>query len=236
MIDKLFSPGSKIELHPIRKGPKKDGEKDRIYISQINQVLGEDKIEILMPIEQGKLILLPVNSMYSVVAFTSKGMFQCDVRIIERYKSGNIHLQVVELVTPIKKYQRREYYRYSCSLPITTRRLEDAEKERLVWDHDLPGVQGIVIDIGGGGIRFLTEQMYEAGEDIICCVKLESRGELKEIQALGRVLSSKEVTKGNEKKEVRVRFEIISNSTREEIIQFIFEDERRRRRKNNSWH
>ena len=235
MINKLFSPGSKIELHPIRKGPKKDGERDRIYISQINQVLGEDKVEILMPIEQGKLILLPVNSLYKIVAFTANGMFQSDARVTERYKSGNIYLQVVELVTPIKKYQRREYYRYSCSLPITTRRLEDAEKERLVWDQDLPGVPGVAIDIGGGGIRFLTEQMYEPGEDIICCVKLECSGVVKEIQALGRVLSAKEVTKGNEKTEVRVRFEIISNSTREEIIQFIFEDERRRR-KNNSWH
>lgn len=235
MINKFFSPGSKVELHPIQSQKNKDGVKGKIYVSQINQVLGEDRIEVLMPIEKGKLILLPVNSMYRIVAFTSQGLFQCDVRVTERYKSENIYLQVVELLTPVKKYQRREYYRYDCSLPITTRKLEEPEKEKLVWDQDLPGMPAIAIDIGGGGIRFLTEEFYEPGEDIICCVKLEYLGVIKEIQALGKVLSSKEVTKGNTKKEVRVQFEIISNSAREEIIQFIFEDERKRR-KNNSWH
>lgn len=235
MIDKFFSPGSKVELHPIQKERKKDGEKSKIYISQINQVLGEDRVEVMMPIEKGKLILLPVNSMYRMVAFTSQGLFQSDIRVIDRYKSDNIYLQVVELLTPIKKYQRREYYRYSCSLPITTRKLEEAEKEKLIWDQDLPGMPAIAIDIGGGGIRFLTEELYEPGEDIICCVNLEYMGIVKEIQALGKILSSKEVTKGNTKKEVRLQFEIISNSAREEIIQFIFEDERKRR-KNESWH
>ena len=235
MIEKYFSPGGKVELHPIKKDSKGDGGKSKIYISQINQVLEEDKIEIMMPIEQGKLILLPVNSMYKIVVFTSHGLFQSDVRVTERYKSGNIYLQAMELVTPIKKYQRREYYRHSCSLPITTRHLEDGEKGNLVWDQDLPGMPGIAIDIGGGGIRFLTEEIYEVEEEIICCMNFETDSGVKEIQALGKVLSTKEVTKGNEKKEVRVQFEVISNTAREEIIQFIFEDERKRRMK-NSWH
>lgn len=235
MIEKYFAPGGKIELHPIKRNLKKDGGKPKIYISQINQVLEEDKIEIMMPIEQGKLILLPLNSMYKIVVFTAHGLFQSDVRVTERYKSGNIYLQAMELVTPIKKYQRREYYRHSCSLPIMTRHLEDGERGKLVWDQDMPGMSGIAIDIGGGGIRFLTEEIYEVGEEIITCMSLETSTGLKEIQALGKVLSTKEVTKGNEKKEVRVQFEIISNTAREEIIQFIFEDERKRR-KNNSWH
>ena len=232
MIDKLFSPGSKIELHPIRKGPKKDGEKDRIYISQINQVLGEDKVEILMPIEQGKLILLPVNSMYSVVAFTSNGMFQSDVRIIERYKSGNIYLQVLELISGIKKYQRREYYRYSCNVPVFSRCLTKEEKEHLIWDETKKGIEGETLDIGGGGVRYLVEQEIPAEEMVICYLQLEIKNAVKEVQAVGKVLSVKPI-RDSKKFEIRVQFEKISNAAREQIIQYIFEDERKRRKKSS---
>lgn len=235
MMDKIFSPGVKIEIHPLKKGEGAKSEKPKIYISQINQILDESKIEIMMPIDQGKLILLPANSLQRIVAVTSHGLFQCDVKVTERYKVDNIYLQLLEMVAPVKRYQRREYYRYSCSVPMTTRRLEESEKETLIWDHNLPGMVATSLDLGGGGVRFITEGLYEPGEDIICCIQLEVSGMLKEIQALGRVLSSKEITKGNSKKEVRVQFELLSNSAREEIIQFIFEDERRRR-KNNSWH
>ncbi|MBR5579206.1 MAG: flagellar brake protein [Lachnospiraceae bacterium] len=235
MIDKYFSPGVKVEIHPIVKGENQKVGRNKIYISQINQVIDEDKIEIMMPIDQGKLILLPINSLCKMVSITSNGLFECNIKITDRYKSGNVYLQLVEMVTPIKKYQRREYYRYSCSVPITTRKLEESEKIKMNWDHDLPGIPATALDIGGGGLRFLTDVFYETGEDIVCCLRLETLGVTKEIQALGRVLSSREITRGNDKREVRVQFEVISNSAREEIIQFIFEDERRRR-KNNSWH
>jgi len=50
---------------------------------------------------------------------------------------------------------------------------------------------------------------------------------------MGKILSITPVKENRENREVRVQFEKISNSAREEIIQFIFEDERKRRSKNN---
>lgn len=235
MIDKYFSSGAKIELHQISNAPLKEGEEKKSYLSQINEILDEYKLDIMMPIENGKLILLPQNAKFRLVSVTGQGLYECNVKVIDRYKSGRVYLQALEVISEIKKYQRREYYRYSCSIPITTRRLEEHEKETLVWDQDMPGMEALAVDIGGGGVRFLTEQEYQIGEDIISIIKLEYDNGVKEIQALGKVLSTKEVVKGLTKKEVRIQFDIISNAAREDIIQYIFEDERRRRKK-DSWH
>ena len=64
---------------------------------------------------------------------------------------------------------------------------------------------------------------------VVCGIKLEFKNGVREIQALGKVLSSKPVSNTG-KKEVRVQFEIISATAREDIIQYIFEDERKRRK------
>ena len=59
-------------------------------------------------------------------------------------------------------------------------------------------------------------------------------GKVKEIQAMGKILGIKPVRDKKEVREVRVQFEDISNAAREDIVQYIFEDERKRRSRNNS--
>ena len=233
MLGKYVTAGNKIELHPIQRNTYNDkATEERIYFSKINQILEDDKLEIMMPIEGSKIVLLPRHLVYNLVIYTGNGLYQCDVKIGERYKAGNIYLQQLELITGLKKCQRREYYRYSCSIPVFTRTLEEEEKQNLVWDDTKKGKEGTAIDIGGGGMRFLIDEEYLRDELLICSMKLELKNSEKEIQALGKVLSISPV-KDSKLFEVRVQFEKISNIAREHIIQYIFEDERKRRKKNS---
>jgi hypothetical protein len=91
----------------------------------------------------------------------------------------------------------------------------------------------MVVDIGGGGVRFITIEDYELEELIICCFDLEVRGQNKKMQVLGKVLSKKKVPDEEQKQEFRVQFTNITPAEREEIIQYIFEEERKQRRKQN---
>ena len=233
MLGKYVTAGNKIELHPIQRNTYNDEIKEeRIYFSKINQVLEDDKLEIMMPIEGSKIVLLPRHLVYNLVIYTGNGLYQCDVKVGERYKAGNIYLQQLELINGLKKCQRREYYRYSCSVPVFTRALDEVEKQNLVWDDTIKGKECTAIDIGGGGMRFLSEEGYPKDELIICQMNLELKNSEKDIQALGKVLSVSHVN-DSELFEVRVQFEKISNIAREHIIQFIFEDERKRRKKNS---
>ena len=235
MIEKYLSPGDKVEIRFAQRmaiTEENTEPKYNIYLSKISQMLDEDQIEILMPIEQSRMVLLPRNAIGSLVVYTSNGLYQCDVKVGERYKKDNIYLQVLELVSGIKKYQRREFYRYNCTIPVFSRTLTEEEQKSMVWDETQKGIEGSTLDIGGGGIRYMVSEQMTSGEHVICYLKLEIKNSVKEIQALGKILSVRPV-KDSDLFEVRVQFEKISNAAREQIIQYIFEDERKRRKKNS---
>lgn len=235
MIEKYLSPGDKVEIRFAQRMALTDENTERkykTYLSKINQMLDEDQIEILMPIEQSRMVLLPRNAMGTLVIYTSNGLFQCEVKVADRYKKDNIYLQVLELISGIKKYQRREYYRYSCTVPVFSRCLSEEEQKTMVWDETQKGIEGSTLDIGGGGVRYLVSEQMTSGEMVICYLELEIKNTVKEIQALGKILSVRPVKDSN-LFEVRVQFEKISNAAREQIIQYIFEDERKRRKKSN---
>lgn len=234
MLEKYFTPGEKVELHSINKAlASKEDEKPKIYFSKINQILLEDKIEIMMPMEQAKFVLLPRNIIFNMIAYSGNGLFECKVKVGERYKIGNIYLQVLEVVSSVKRRQRREFYRYDCSLPIYCRHMSPEEQETMVWDQEITGVECTAIDLGGGGVRFITDAFFDESVPVICAIELTVRGRIKEIQAMGKILSIKQMKERKETREVRVQFEDISNAAREDIVQYIFEDERRRRSKSN---
>ena len=171
MIEKYFNLGEKIELHSKANA---DGKK-KMYVSQVNRILSEDKIEILMPIVQSKIVLLPQNAKYMMVIYTDNGLFDCMIKVVDRYKNGDLYVHAIQLESAIKKYQRREFYRCDCSIPVLTRKLEDIETETLIWNEHIRGKEGTALDISGGGMRFLTEQDYDVGEYIVCALKLTDR-------------------------------------------------------------
>ena len=157
-------------------------------------------------------------------------MLKTLLKCVRQYKKDSIYLLAMEIITKVKGYQRREYYRYGCTLPVFTRQLTEEEMAKRIWDVNKEGKEGVMLDLGGGGIRFVTKEEYQPDTMILCCFCLDFGGTEQEYQIAGKVLSTTITGKNDDKYEVRVQFEDVTNLTREEIIQFIFEDERRQKR------
>jgi hypothetical protein len=104
-------------------------------------VTSDDRIEVLMPFERGKIVLLPVDGEYSLCFYSTKGLFQCFAKIVDRYRSDNMYILVLDLTSELSKLQRREYYRFSCALELKSRLCSKEEQEAFeneVW-MDLGG-------------------------------------------------------------------------------------------------
>ncbi|MCM1534750.1 MAG: flagellar brake protein [Clostridium sp.] len=239
MLSKLIEEGNRVELSAvdteINMNPQ---ENQKIYYSKVYNILSEDTMEIYMPMEQTKLILLPVDGEYNMVLYTEEhGLFQSFVRIIDRYKSNNVYILVVELTSNLRKYQRREYYRFSCALEMCSRNLEEDEvqaieqKSPYILQPTLPLKRSVIVDISGGGLRFMSTQRYEPGSLIYCSYYLARGKESKQYEVVGKVLDVKELAHRPGTFEHRVQYYDLDVKTREEIIKFIFEEERKERRK-----
>lgn len=230
MSMKFLEAGQKIEMRHISHRIAKEGEQVKVHITQIYDILGENSLEVLMPIENAKMTLLPLNAVYTLIIYTRNGVYHCDARVKAHYKKEKVYLNRLEVISTVNRYQRREYYRYACDLPIFSRLLTEKEMETKIWDTNNEGIPGEMLDLGGGGVRFLTTEQYEKGDMILCRFTLSLPHGEQEYHILGTVLSLVTAGKYGNKFEARVQFEDITNLTREEIIQFIFEDERRQKK------
>lgn len=240
MLSNFITEGNRIELQAIDRG-EENAEDRKVYLSQVHEILSEDKMEIRMPMEKTKLLLLPVDAEFDMVIYGESGLYQCFVRVIDRYKSENVYLLVVELTSNLRKHQRREYYRFSCALEMCSRTLEATEIEALenkrpyALTPGLPLKQSVIVDLSGGGLRFLAAQDYAPDSLIYISYALLKSGERKQYELVGKVLSVKELENRPGTYEHRVKYVNIDNDTREEIIRYIFEEERKNLRKERSY-
>ena len=233
MIEKYVFPGQRVELKAVNL---KEGEKNKTHNTKVYDVVGEDRIEIIMPMEQTKLILLPVDGEYGLCFYSGAVLYECVARVIDRYKSNNVYILLMELETNLRKFQRREYYRYSCALEMDSRNIceeEIANEERNEYAlvPGLPLKRSIIVDISGGGLRFVSDYKYDKDSVILCHYTLMIKGETREFDLVSKILDVKEITTGKGGYEHRVQYLNAHSQDREEIIQYIFDEERKNRKR-----
>lgn len=241
MLSKFVREGDRVELIPVAKNSKNSSvdseEGTKSYATKVATIIDDDTVELLMPMEQTKLILLPVDAEYNVVFYTAAGLYQCFATVEDRYKSGALFLVQISLTSNLRKYQRREFYRFSCALEMCARNLEkeevDAvEKNAKVWlQPGKPIRRSVIVDISGGGLRFMSNQKYEPGSMLYISYNLVKGTVRKQYELVGKVLSVREIENRPGTYEHRVQYHNIDDNSREEIIQFIFEEERKSRNK-----
>ncbi len=238
MLSNIVKPGDKLELQKVERIKENGGELVRkIYHSSVCEILSEDRLEITMPMEKGKLILLQVDSEYELYFYTENGLYQCLARIVDRYKTDNIYMILVELTSNLRKQQRREYFRFSCALEMNARGVSEEELKVSLQSGEKLSVsaeklsKGIIVDISGGGLRFVIDQMYEVDSLVNCVYHLLVEGKSKEYNLVGKVLSVKELSNRPGVFEHRVQYVNINVDEREEIIRYIFQEERKHRKK-----
>lgn len=237
MLSKYVTLGNKVEIQSVvRMRNAGEAEKKKVYASTVHEILSEDRLEILMPMEKSKLIILPVDTEYDLYFYTKAGLYQCFATVIDRYKSNNIYVLVLELTSNLRKFQRREYYRFSCALEMSSRNLEKEEIESIEnkTNYLVPGLplkRSVIVDISGGGLRFIGDYQYEPDSLICCRYHLIIDGINKEYNLSGKVLSVKELENRKGVYEHRVQYINIDTVEREEIIRFIFEEERKNRKR-----
>ena len=233
LLSKYVTPGCRVDLQAIdRLKEESKGGEHKSYQSKVIDVLSEDRIEISMPMEKTKLILLPVDGEYDLYFYSDNGLYQCYARVVDRYKNNSLYVLVLDLISNLRKHQRREYYRFSCALEMNSRQLQEEEvalagKREEALIPQLPLKSSVIVDISGGGLRFVANYAYEAQSLILCKYHLLVGGENKEYNLVGKVLNVRELESRKGVFEHRVQYVNVNATEREEIIKYIFDEERK---------
>ncbi|MCR4595401.1 MAG: flagellar brake protein [Lachnospiraceae bacterium] len=239
MLSKYVVVGNRVELQAVKRLNLNDdsaNEERKVYSTKVYDIVSDERIELLMPMEQTKLILLPIDGEYELCFYTDNGLYQCLAKVVDRYRDNNIYVLALDLTTNLRKYQRREFYRFSCALEMNSRELLKEEIDSLNQSHnalqpELPLKRSVIVDISGGGLRFVSNLEYEKGSMILCNYNLVVDGVQKHYSLVGKVLSVEELENRPGVYEHRVQYVNMDVDDREEIIKYIFNEERKNRHK-----
>lgn len=235
-------PGSKVEIHLIQKleQTKESKDKSGTFLSVIYDINDDDTIDIYMPTENGKLLTLPKGIRFVFEFIQTKGIFQAEGTVKEHLKKGSVYLIRVQLSQSMKKIQRREYFRMECLLPLMFTGIDEMTASYRTLD-EIHGYldfsnelkvrgMGTMLDISGGGARFVSTNSLEGIEYLLMQFTIEHEGRQQEIETVARMINSAKMPDDN-KYVHRVQFEYKESKVKETIISYIFEEERRIRKK-----
>ncbi len=231
-MTKRLIPGDRVEIRNIINH---DDDVQSVYVSQISEIYDESRLEIYMPTEKSRMVLLPVGREYEIVFISETGMFQSRMIVEERLKVEQLFVLIIRLIKPLEKYQRRAHYRYECHLEAATRVLTKQElrvfeqKEKITIDESTL-IKGIMLDISGGGARAVFPIELE-GSVLVYRFRLKINGFFVEKQLYARLISVRVLDTKPKLYEHRIQFVQVSQKEREEIIQYIFDEERKNRKK-----
>ncbi len=251
MVSKIITEGNKVELQRSAAAgqAKQNGEETEVktFYSLVSEVIDDDRIKITMPLEKGRIVPLPVNGRFNACFYTTNGLYQARVIVVDRFKEENIYMLVIELVTDLVKFQRRQYYRLGCTMEIYYRKIEDEQQE---FDYNgesdgektenQPGrdedyKEGVALDISGGGIRFMSEEALNVGDRIFLVIEIQyDESEKKTYGLNGKIVKTNPMENRKDKYEHRVEYKNIDGKVRESLIKYIFDEERRQRKRGSA--
>lgn len=245
MKSNVVKTGDKVEiriLQQVEQG-RKLGDYPPAYRSVVEHVQEDGSIELLVPIVKGKIDVPPSGVRLEALFYSRAGMYRCVAHIKNRFLKENVYLMLMELKSPLEKFQRREFYRFECVMDIQYMIITEEETEidnitdlkehhRLTYPEEL-AKNAVAVDISGGGIRFVSDQPAKEGSHLLIDIRLVNESMDYPLELIGKVVICQKVEprQKEEKYEYRVNFIMKDEKKRELIIKYIFEQERRSRQK-----
>ena len=252
MANDIIQIGNKIEIRAVAKHAQTSVHAEQeVYVSQFLQWADINVASIAIPTYKGHLVPLRVDDIYELQFFTKGGLYRCRGKILKRTKtSNNLAVAEVKFVSALEKFQRRQYYRMNCIIPMTYSVLTEIQRElyhekkkclsleqKLSIEKKLEAQEMVfqkatILDISGGGMRFNSLVQQQSGDILLLQPALPETVRKKIPFLFGRIISSRRIpNKEPITFDNRIEFVEISSVEQEQIITYIFKEERDKRKR-----
>lgn len=243
MVTDLLQIGNKIDICAMEKSEIRRTENGKVPIltSRLENMDENGELVILMPVYKGKIILLSLGLRYELMFYTRRGLYRAVCQVTDRYKENNQYMVRVILKSGLNKFQRREYFRLECILGMQfyelsreeALKLDGSELEARVKEPEVLMTEGkaVIVDISGGGIRFIAEQKHEEGDCLAVRTWIRNENIDQPLLVIVSIVSCRQAAPNMERYETRAEFLHLNEKLRETIIKYIFDEDRKIRKK-----
>ena len=222
----MIKPGDRVEII-------KNGKNDDVsYKSKVMDILNfsSKEMSVFVPSSAGKPLVMQADEVYSLVIHTRDYLLKFECSFRGHVKEEANYFAVIKILNEGIKLQRREFFRFTCMLAMkfSVMYTGDNEAAKLLQNSGYSTMHnGIIRDIGGGGIRVITNEDLEAEDNLIqCTIMLGHTAML----IKGKILDKQYMPKSNMKFQYRALFLDVSQATQDEIVNFIFAEQRKQKK------
>jgi len=212
LLNKKLIVGQTVELDV------SEGEYKGKYRTRIDEV-GERLLVVGAPFKHREVVPLREGTKVTLTFFDESSAYSFEGKIMQRI---SVPIPMIVLALPhsdsISKVQRRNFVRVSALYPISFR---SVTKEGLSDTQN-----GTLLDLSGGGMRFLTKKHVESNTLLYVQLFLPKG----EVQTPVRVCRTVKI-EDSERYTVSVEFHDISERVRDQIISYVFDIQRTMRKK-----
>ncbi len=203
--------GSRIQIS------RKIMKNEEYFKSQILDILDEKTLLISGPIKKSELILIHTGDLINIYyTVENKGVYSYTAKVLSR-KNSPIYSLKIERVSDIKRNQQREHFRLFLGVDVKKTH-EVAEGINIIEYEEECETK----DISGGGMRLYCNYEHKLNDKVRCNFKIENHN----IEVYAHVKRIEEIDSFNYKYSIGIAFIDIKEDDRDEIIKYIFEQQR----------
>lgn len=185
--------------------------------SQILDKIDDDRLVIAGPIKKSNLILIHTGDLIDIY-ITSKniGIYSFTAKVLSREYSP-VYTIMIERISEVKRTQKRKYFR----LPLEI----EVEKEHGVvknYKFKSHKEKCKAKDLSGGGMKIFCNHRPNINDEVFCNFKINDLP----IKTKAIVRRVEKLDAFNYKYAIGVSFEDIDESDKDEIIKYLFEQQR----------
>ena len=229
MLERFIREGDKVELR--RATAVGNDNSGKYYVSNVIEILDDNRVGISMPVERGQLISLDIGERYKICFYTDKGLYQCKAEVKERFKKSGFYIAVFKFISDFEKIQRRQFFRINCLLEIRYRKIDDDSPPDGEPKNPGPWQTATAIDISGGGIRFNCSEYKEDDSKYEIEFDIPLNNSFTHVKVVSKIVYISDLANRSGMYEYRLEFVQLPPKAREAIVRFVFDEERRRRQK-----
>lgn len=240
-LSNIIIPGDKIDIRLLHQmnAEENGGQKAKVYQSSVCEIISEQEIEILMPMQGSRMVLLQIGAECQFVFYTRRGLYSCDAIVRERYRKDNLYLLRILIRTLPKRFQRREFFRINFVTEMQVLEITEevaalkTTEQLFVESQDVKYIdqkkKAMIRDISGGGVRFTGEAAFEPGQYVLLTFRLVNENTDECFYLVSQIVATQK--EDTDRYSCRAKFIFKDLKDREKIVRFVFEEERRIRRK-----
>lgn len=227
----VIAPGDKVEIYFV------DKNNNDVYLDTvIYDIISENEFLINNPVKDGKLYLISMDMKVTfVIKKDTFGVIAFTVFLVQRKKIGNIYTISCNIVSELKKQQRRNYFRMKIYEDVNIWYMTDVDGKQIdyyIFDPDIGPeiyneIKVSVNNISGGGISLRSKVSFNLGTFVYSNLEfLNSK-----IEITGIVVRCDVSRRYENEYDIGVSFDDVGRDVIRKITSYVFSSQQKKRRK-----